>query len=584
MIRTVFQPRSTKRYFQLIFTVCLALIMAGCGEQEAPKEKNVRRGNGDIIYGGLLKMNITNETRSIFPHNMIDASATYLMSQVYEGLVTLDPETGKVKMGLAESYTESEDGKRFTFQLRKGIFFHDDQVFNDGIGREVKAEDVVFCLKKLCEPSLYNQHYPLVIDLIKGARAFYEGEGDPLIPIGISVVDEYTLEIELEHMSPTFMSILTHPGCWIFPKELYSYNSQLDSWCVGTGPFVPRTVKMNEVVILERNKKYWRKDELGNSLPYIDAVRCNFIFDEEKQLNFFMEDNLDLLLSVPLSKVSLLEEGISKNSEADYRIISVPGLRVEYYGFQHRDDYFKDVRIRKALYQAIDREFLVDSILLGYGEPADFGFIPPSMPGYNADSVVALPFDPKASQALLAEAGYPGGNGFPVLTLQLNDGGKTILNVAEAVQAMLIKNLGLTIELSVLPKHSHYETVEQGSVAFWRDSWIADYPDPENFLQLFHGALVPEDNEKASYLNTVRFRDEKFDAFFEQSLGERNTDVRMNKTRRADQIIVDHAAVVPLYYENWIWLVKTDVQNLEVSALGNLDLSRVHFSAPKLGK
>lgn len=560
------------------------ITLAGCAEVEVPKERNVRKGKGDVVYGGLLKMNITNEARSIFPHNMVDASAVFLMGQVYEGLVRLNPESGAIENALAEDYEISEDGLRYTFKLRKGVYFHDDQIFQDGIGREVKAADVVYCLKKLCEPSPENQHYALVVDIIKGANAYYEGKGDPAVSIGIRELDEYTLEIELAHRTPSFISILTHPGCWIFPMELYSYTSQLDAWCVGTGPFIPRTMKMNDVVILERNKKYWRKDSLGNTLPYIDAVRCNFIFDEEEQLDYFMDGNLDLLLSVPLTEVPRLEQDIATDNNSDYRIISIPGLRVEYYGFQHRDEYFADEKIRRALYQSIDRDFLVDSILLGYGEPADFGFVPPSMPGYASDSIAALPFDPDTAKALLAEAGYPGGNGFPVLTLQLNGGSKTILDVAEAVQRMLIEHLGLTIELSVLPKNRHYETVEQGTVAFWRDGWIADYPVPENFLQLFHGDLVPEDTQKASYLNTVRFKNEEFDLNYENSLSEPNVDLRMEQSRRADQIIMDRAAVVPLYYENWIWLVKTDLQNLQVGALGNLDLSNVYFKQPELRK
>ncbi len=549
------------------------IVWSSCGGPENAPERNYREGKGGVNYGGVLKMNIGQEARSIFPHNIIDAASNDLMRQVYEGLVSIDPETQEIQTVLAESYEISDDGRIYTFKLREGVYFHNDRIFPDSKGREVKADDVVFCFQKLCTPSKFNQNYALILDLIKGGNAYYENGGEG--PLGISAIDEYTVQFELEHIAPTFISILTHPACWIFPKEIYQYQDELDVWCVGTGPFVPRTIKMNEVVIFERNKNYWRKDEHGNTLPYLDAIRCNFVQSEMRQLEHFENGNLDLIFSVPYSQVSRLKEEAIQQS-ADFSMVSVPGMRVEYYGFQHNDEIFGDVRVRKAVYHAIDRNFLVDSILLGYGIPADYGFIPPSMPGYEAQNVKALSYNPDSARALLAEAGFGPEKEFPVLTLQVNDGGQTI-KVAEAVQRMLTENLGLTVELSVLTKASHYENVENGQVRFWRDGWIGDYPDPENFLKLFHGKLVPEGNEKASYLNTVRFNDPKFDEIYEASLREPNKKFRMELCQKADQIIIDQAAVVPLYYEQWVWLIKKDIANLNVGGLGDLDLSLIYF-------
>src|SRR5690606_15553836 len=152
-------------------------------------------------------------------------------------------------------------------------YFHDDEVFKNGEGREVLAEDVIYCFKKLCEPSPRNQLYAFVVDLIKGARSHYDSGGDGPVE-GLRVIDDYTLQIELEYPTHVFSSILTHACGWIFPREFYEYGEDIDVWCIGTGPFKARSIKINEVVILERNKKYWRKDNRGNTLPYLDAVRC----------------------------------------------------------------------------------------------------------------------------------------------------------------------------------------------------------------------------------------------------------------------------------------------------------------------
>ncbi len=554
-----------------------------CNSSESDSSSQVRRPiEGDAVYGGLLRMNLSDEIRSIFPHNMVDASAHSLMNQVYEGLVQIDKETKAIGPALAERFEVSADGKTYTFHLRKDVYFHNDKIFENGKGRQMKARDVVKCFEKLCEPSPYNQLYAFVIDIIKGGRTHYEyfksnPEGSHKLS-GVREVSDFVVEIELEYPAPTFITILTHPCCWIFPAEIYKYGSEINNWCIGTGPFKARTIKMNEVMIFERNAAYWQVDDRGNSLPYLDAVRCNFISSDRQQLREFLDGNLDLILRVPFENIAGLEEKIRSNPEnAPFRIITQQGLRVEYYGFQHRSEIFGDEKVRKAINFAIDREFLVKEVLLGYGVPASKGFVPPSMPGFDKLENEGFTFKPDLARQLLAEAGYENGVGFPVVTIQLNDGNQTAIQVAGAVQEMLTEHLGITVELSVLPRDKHYDQIEGGHVNFWRDGWIADYPDPENFLKLFHGKLVPEDTQKASYLNTVRFKNAKFDEYFESSIRETNANARLELFHKADQEIINNAAVAPLYYEKWIWLVGSNVQNLESNNMGELDLSRVYF-------
>lgn len=568
------------RHSYAAFCLCTVLslfLLTSCENGAPSSNKTARVVMGNVKLGGVFHMNIPEETRSIFPHNIVDASSTNIMNQVYEGLMRLDPVTNKTEPALAESYTVSEDAKTYTFYLRKGVYFHDDQAFKNGKGREVRADDIVFCFTKLCEPSPHNQLYSFLIDVIKGARQHYDsGSTDPIE--GLKAIDDYTVQFTLDYPASTFLSILTHPCGWIFPRELFEYKNDIDSWCIGTGPFVARTVKMNEVVILERNQNYWRRDEYGNQLPYIDAVRCSFISNEKRQMDLFLKGNLDLLLEVPYSNVERLRaEAIEKPESVIYKILTAPGLRVEYYAFQNRGDLFKDERVRKALNYSIDRNLLVDSLLHGYGEPAIHGFIPPAMPGYPIDSVKGYTYQPELARTLFAEAGFPDGEGFPVLALQINDGSTTVINVAAAVQKMLTECLNITVEISVLPRNRHYEEVENGGVNFWRDGWIGDYANPENFLRLFDGDLVPDDSVKASYLNTVRFKDDLFDSYYEKSLAELDPDKRMSDYWHADQELMDRAAVAPLYYEKWIWLVNKKIRNLDMSGIGILDLSKVYF-------
>ena len=557
----------------------IILITSGCSHSD---KQNVAKSpilKGDIASGGLFRMNIGEQTRSIFPHGIVDASADNLMNQVYEGLMQFDPVTEKTEPALAENFTVSPDGMTYTFHLRKGIRFHDDPVFANGKGREVKAADVVYCFTKLCEKSPHNQLYTFVIDLIKGAHEHYDSGTDEPVE-GIRALDDYTVQFTLEYPSPTFLSILTLPCGWIFPKELYQYKDEINSWCIGTGPFMARTIKINDVVILERNKNYWRHDQYGNQLPYLDAIKCNYVSEEERQLELLRKGSLDLIFHVPYEKMTSLQtEATSNPGEVHFTIKSIPAMRVEYYGLQNRGTIFNNENVRKALNYAIDRQYLVDSILFGFAEPGVHGIVPPAMPGYPADSVHGYTYQPEKARQLLREAGYADGSDFPVLTLQINDGNNTVIKVADAVQRMITDCLNITVELSVLPRQRHYEQIENGKVDLWRDGWIADYANPENFLQLFYGELVPEDSVKASYLNTARFKDNVFDKYYEKSLRESDPQIRMEDYWHADQELINRAAVIPLYYENWTWLVNKKVKNLDLSGIGLLDLSKVYFSS-----
>jgi len=565
------------------FLLSLFLILGiyGCKNADNQNASGADNKANHERSGGLFKLSYSEDVVSLFPHNLIHGTEINLMNLVYEGLFSLDEKTNEVIPELADSYTLSADKKTYTIRLKEGIYFHDDPIFPSGKGREVKAADVVFCFTKLCEPSRFNALYPYVIDLIKGAReyrqAIQEGNNRDDGPVGLRLVDEYSFEIELINHTPNFLAILTNPGCWIFPKELYEYEGQVNNWCIGTGPFKAYSVKMNDVIIFQRNQNYRMSDEQGRSLPYLDAVRCNFVDDESEQFDAFFEGSLDLIMSLPRKEITKAIES-SKRENSFFNLLSIPMMGVEYYGFQHRNNLFSNEAIRKSINHAIDREFLVDSILMGFGKPALNGFVPPSAPGYNAENIEGYTFDPVKAREYLKAGGFDNPQDFPVLSIQVNDDNPLAFDVAEAVQNMLLQHLGITAELAILPRGSHYEEIESGRVPFWRDGWVADYPDPENFLKLFDGKLVPEDSVRASYLNTVRFKDDEFDHYFEESTKESDREKRHQLLLKADSILIDKAAVVPLYYEERIWLVNKRVENLLSNSMGEFDLTRVYMN------
>ena len=270
-------------------------------------------------------------------------------------------------------------------------------------------------------------------------------------------------------------------------------------------------------------------------------------------------------------------EDAKNGGNLDFIFQTVPGLTIQYYGFQHKSKIFEDVKVRKAFNYAVDRKELVDFTLQGEGEPAFYGIVPPSAPDYDASKVKGFDFNPDLARKLMAEAGYPNGKGFPKLTLQLNSGGKTNEIAAEAIQNMLKKNLGVDVTLEVMPFPQHLERLETGKANFWRTAWVADYPDPENFLNLLYGKHIPEKLSDQSYINSVRYHSPEFDSAFAKALQEVDLEKRMDLFAKADQIAMEDAAIMPLYYDSYIRLLQLDVANFDINAMEYRDLTRVYF-------
>lgn len=204
--------------------------------------------------------------------------------------------------------------------------------------------------------------------------------------------------------------------------------------------------------------------------------------------------------------------------------------------------------------------------------------MPPSFPNYSSSSIKGYKFDPQKARTLLAEAGYPNGKGFPVdISLLLNSGGERNIEVAEAIQKMLADNLSISIKLNVLPFPQKLNLENNGQAQFWKSGWVADYPDPQTFLDIFYGKLVP-DVTSPSPVNSGRYKSALFDSLYEAALKESDMQKRFKLFEKADQVAIDDAAYMPVYYDNASYLTKKNVANLQFNSLEYLDFSTVYFT------
>lgn len=569
--------------FAIYFIV--VAIFTSCDGGAEDGARTLRVGNGGVVYGHVFKMNEVQNFRDLYPHNLTDVYGHRIANQVYQGLYKIDQSNiNRLIPCLAESVTENEDATEFEFNIRRGVFFHDDECFPEGKGREVTAHDFKFCFTQLCTWSSRNQLFNVFEGRVKGSNEYYAStrSGKPLPEglVGVEVVDDFTLRIRLNYSFSGFKTVLAHNACWVFPKEaLEYYGEEMGVKCVGTGPFKTKKVKEGEVVILERNNNYWEVDEFGNKLPYLDAVKISFIKEKKQELMEFDKGNLDMIWKLPIENINDVVGDLKdakKNVTLPFIVQSTPALTTQYYGFQHKSELFGDVRVRKAFNYAINREELAIFTLQGEGIPGIYGIVPPSFLEYGADSIRGYAYNPEKARALLAEAGYKDGKGFPQLTLYMNSGGSINVRVAEAVQKMLQETLNIKLDLTVLPGPQHFENVETGKALFFRTAWVADYPDPENFLDLLYGKRVPDDMSTRAYINSCRYQNPVYDSIFELALKESNLSKRMMLYRQADQVAMDDAAIMPIYYDETVRLVKSDVMNFPINGMEYRDLTRVY--------
>lgn len=566
-----------------ILWLLLIVVFSACKSNNNEYQVRPKVGEGGVQYGGVFSVNEVEDFRSLYPLNIVDVTSHRIANQVYEGLLKLNQSTLELAPALAESWSVNEEALIYTFKLRKNVRFHDDQCFEDKKGRLVTAQDVKYSLDRLCEASPTNMMATFFLDKVKGASEYYEiTESGKTVESGVSgirVLNDETIEIELLYPFSSFLKILTMPACWVYPSEAVSfYGDEMRVHGVGTGPFKIKTVREGEVVVLERNNHYWRSDEHGNPLPYLDAVKYTFIKEKRTELMEFMKGNLDMVYELPSEDLHEIETKIEQGENTAFTLQTTPAMIIEYYGFQHQSDVFDNVDIRKAFNYAIDRDQIVKFALQGKGFPANHGIVPPTFVDYQTNEVVGYTYDADKARQYMTKAGFPNGEGFPVLTLQLNYGGSINVQVAEVIQKMLEETLNINIELTLIPRAQHFERVETGKALFWRDGWVADYADPENFLNLLYGELVPEELSEKSYINSLRYKNKKFDNLFEAGLKEIDPIKRVKLLMQADQVAMDDAAIIPLYYGESVRLVQKYVNNFPINPMEYRDFSAVHFT------
>lgn len=568
------------RILIISFLFLSGIVVTSCGDGDSGSEDLVAKGGKK--YGGEFKFMSQEKITSLFPTSSADVYSMRLVSQIFDQILKIDPETSKITPGVAESYEVSSDALKYTLNIRKGIKFHSDDCLSDG--HELDANDVKFSLDIACSGLEVNHLSYLLKDRIKGAREFYAKSATSLPKGGVSgikVVNDYTIEITLAKPFAGFEAILTHPSLGVSPREAYDkYGKDIAKHPVGTGPFALESFS-DEKIVLKRNPNYWQEDEFGNQLPFMSKVIMTYAEDKRSELMAFRNKEIDLVLEIPADEIdhvfgSLQEAQDGKNVK--HKVDSEHSLSMMYIAMACESDEFSDSRVRKAFNYAIDRETIIEDKLEGEGWPALNGFVP-KMKTYPSEEIKGFTYLPSKAQSLMKEAGYPGGKGFPKLDFYVNTTeGSSVHMTCVAIADQLKENLGVDLKIVLCGLEEREEAIQNGKAKIWRGGWIADYPDAENFLTLFYGGNI---EEGASMVNSFKFQNDAYDKLFESAQMELDPKKRTALLLKCDQMVIDEAALMPILTDDHIVMMNARVRNFEASPLESLNLTEVFIKEAK---
>jgi len=519
----------------------------------------------------IFRYNELGDVNSLDPAAAADFESTWAVNQLFNGLVEMD-DSLRVQPCIAKKWSLSEDGLTYTFTLRDDVKFHDDTVFPGGKGRKVVAADFVYSFERLFNKSVSKAS--TLVDMI---------DRDPQkAKPGFEAPNDSTFVIFLRSPYKPFISILTMKYFSVVPKEAVEHYAEKFMYNpVGTGPFEFRNWIRGMKLVMLRNANYFKTDAEGNRLPYLDAVVVNFIREPESAFMQFRRGDLDMLSGMDaINKEMVLEkDGQLKASLKDeYVLLSRPFLKTDYLGVLvdpksevAQASPLRDRLVRQALNHAFDRERMVRYLRYNLGTPATAGFLPPVLlPGKK---VKGYEYDPERARQLLYEAGYKEPKDMPTVTLYIT---KQYSDIAEFVRSQW-SEIGVRADINYMEPTPFKSAVAEGRVSLFRKSWVGDYPDPENFMALFDSRKFSPSNGS----NYSHFSNALFDKLYDRSMIEQNDSIRLELFRQMDQLVINEAPVIPLYYDQAVRLVQKNVEGMTMDPTNLLNLERVRKSAEK---
>ncbi len=534
--------------------ICLFILFSCTGSDE---EKDNRT---------IFSYNEMAGVTSLDPAAAISFENIWPVNQIFNGLVQMDDNLNVIPC-IASKFAVSEDGLVYTFNLRTDVFFQDNVCFENGKGRKVVAKDFTYSFHRLYD-SKVSSASTLLNNIDRSEKTEYKG---------FLALNDSTLVIRLKEPFSAFLSVLTQKFFSVIPYEAIEYYKQdFRRNPVGTGPFTFKMWEEGTKLILVKNPAYFERDEKGTQLPYLDAVSVSFVKDRETAFMELLNGKFDMLSGADAFNINevLDKEGDLRDVyKSKFYLQKQTFLKTDYIGIlidekiaSVRNSPLKLKSVRQAINCAFDRDKLIKYLRNNIGTAAHAGFIPMGMKSYDPKKVQGYSYNPDLARELLKDAGYPEGKGLPEITLHTTDNYK---EQVEFIQAQLAE-CKIPLQISIEKTSVLRQAVNNCEYALFKKSWVGDYADEENFMNIFYSKnFSPQGSNYFHYSNPA------FDAAFEQAQRETNEAAKIELYQKMDKMIVDDAPIIPLYYDQVIRIVSNKIKGLGNNSMNLLNLKTV---------
>lgn len=545
---------------QLFSTVFSIFLLFSCSNSSENSKDNLK----------IFRYNEAAGITSLDPAFSRNPENIWACNHLYNGLMQMDDNLA-IKPSIATRWEISEDGTVYTFHLRNDVYFHDHKLFKDGKGRKVVASDFVYSFNRILDSKNASPGAWIFNNIDYREENNYQP---------FEAINDSTLKIFLTEAFPPFLGILTMQYCAVVAHEVVDYyKNDYRSNPIGTGPFKFKVWDENNKLVLLKNNNYFEKDEDGSAMPYIDAISISFVKDKEMEFLKFLNGELEFISGRDgdnKESIFTTEGTLKKEYENKITMLSNPYLNTEYLGILIDEDLdivakspLRKKFVRQAINYGFDRKQMIAHLRKNIGTPAFAGFVPKGLPSYNEEVVVGYNYNPEKAKELLYLAGYPDGKGLPEITLHTT---ANYVDLCEYIQHQL-GEIGIKTKVDIVDASAHRELVARSKLNFFRKSWIADYPDAENYLALFYSK-----NFTPHGPNYTHFSNVEFDRLYKLSQSEINDSTRYYLYQKMDKIVIEEAPIVPLYYDVLVRLTQKNVTDLGINPINLLNLKRVKLN------
>lgn len=518
-----FSPLYLSLFILLLLSCQLSNVTSNSSNPAAGYD--IDRNNAIFLAGG--------QPRTLDPAQTLGGPDDAL-GHIFSGLVTLDTHL-QIQPDLAAGWTVSEDGLVYTFYLRKNAVFHN--------GRSVTAQDVIFSWERAASPAIGSNTVQTYLGDIEGVAEVLAGQTERIS--GLQALDDHTLQVRLTAPIVYFLAKLAYPVAFVVDRENVA-QADWEHQANGTGPFVLQEWKDDEIMVLRRFDNFYRQPASISHLVFLMGAGLPLSMYETAEIDIVGIGG------------GTLERARDPNNEFAQELHTGVRMCTSTIGLNTRIPPFDNVQVRQAFNYALDKELLIDVFLSGNGLVAT-GPLPPGMPGFDGTHI-GYPFDPERARQLLTEAGYANPADFPVITYYTSGYGE-VGAFETAVITMWQENLGIQIEPIVLDPFLYYDELYSGNIGnIYDNGWCADYPDPQNFLDILY--------HSASTQNIGGYSNPEVDGMLETARVERDVAIRLGLYGEIEEKLIEEAPVIFVDYGLSAVLVKPSVQGYVLTPIG----------------